>query len=425
MTNKNKLLNPINHQGETFQGNWDKVKYYFIKYTKSPPKNNQTKKPLKIFSVSFFVIKDFANSYFQARSVPNQARNEYIQQKISSYYDGLEELIKVTKKTFPDFKFRIYCDYSSIHLVEKFLDNDHVELVYYLFPQFFDAKKMCHHDFFGSLIRYLPLFDFEEQKADLTCILDVDIKFYGLIKMIQYFAKNPKMKILFRYRACNKTLKRVLEQKLKIPANIISSFLIQRDNLPQKIFTDYFNDCLLEKCADYQEYLQQRYETKNFKKYMFEYGVDEYFLNGRYMDYYYNNRIPINLALLLDDSSQGITIWLDKIRESNYQSEKINEFIHFLVKIYGFPTYEEKKTPKLADLFLEDIYNKKENRKSFTPQEKKSILEKIAEIGFGNLEMHSYLFDCLLENLSFTRGNAIVTLTPQKNGEIRRFTKYL
>ena len=97
----------------------------------------------------------------------------------------------------------------------------------------------------------------------------------------------------------------------------------------------------------------------------------------------------------------------------------------FLVKIYGFPTYEEKKTPKLADLFLEDIYNKKENRKSFTPQEKKSILEKIAEIGFGNLEMHSYLFDCLLENLSFTRGNAIVTLTPQKNGEIRRFTKYL
>ena len=341
------------------------------------------------------------------------------------YYDGLKEIIEQTKKSFPYFKLIIYCDYSSIHLAQEFLNHKNVEIVYFYFPQFFDKKNMCHFDFFGSLVRYIPLFDFDEQKADLTCILDIDIKLLTLIKMIHYFLKNPKMKILFRYRACNKTLKHVLEQKLLIPANIISSFIMQRDNLPQKIFTDYLNDCLLEKCTDYQEYLMKRYQVKNTNKFRFEYGVDEYFLNGRYINYYHQKKIPINLALLLDDSSQGISIWLDKIRKSKIQSDSINEFINFLVDIFGYKAYNEKKSPKLADLFVEEIFAKKENRKTFTPDEKKRILEKIAEIGFKNLDMHPYLFDCLLENLTISKGNMVVTLVPQANGTYRRFIKHI
>jgi hypothetical protein len=424
--NSKKFLNPLDNKKYSptiFVGKWENIQYYFVKYT-SPGNKNKSSSD-NIISISFFVNENFSNAYFKTKGIPNSERDKYLKNKVKYYNEGLEDIIKLVKKVFPTFNVRIYCDISSIYLLEKYLTYDNVELYYFYFPQFFNKKTGFHFKFFATLIRYLPLFDFKEHMAKVTCILDVDINFRNLIDLIKHFLKNNRMKLLFRYRPCNKTLYRVSAQELKHPYNIISSFLMQRAELPQNIFIKYLDDCLIQHCEHYQKYLQKRYKKQNVQNLIFDYGVDEYFLNNTYIEYFFDHHIPINLAIITDDSYQGLINWMISLRDENISDNKdINEFLDFLYNVISKNDLKVKTTKNKASYVVEYIYDKNLSKGSFSYNIKKQILDRIGVTGYKKLMMHPYLYDCLLENLDYIpKQTQIITIVPQKDNTVQRYVK--
>ena len=111
------------------------------------------------------------------------------------YREGLLQIIEDAQKEFPDYNVRIYFDQSSMSFVKTLMKFPNVELYYYLFPEFFDEEKKVHYGTFGTLVRYMPLFDFPDHSAKITIIFDTDSNLRGkTVKTIQHFEEKADLK---------------------------------------------------------------------------------------------------------------------------------------------------------------------------------------------------------------------------------------
>jgi len=356
------------------KGKWDDVEYIFYIY-------DAKRKSDKIFSVVFFIIKD--------------------SNKLEIYKKGLIDLIYNVTEKLPEYNIRIYYDVTSANFVKQFLNKFNVELYMYHFPQFFDKENMKHFSHFGTLIRYLPLFNFDEHKVKRTIIFDIDNNLSGNpLKLIKYFNKSDK-KLIYRSRFCYLE-DRIIKINMKKLYPIISSLVCQYDVLPKEIFINFINKCLLNECDRYSKFIMDVHQNKN-KKYT--YGIDEYFMNYDYLNYYIDNNIPFTASYFNYDARKGIVLWLENM-DKNKITNRNKKLIDELYKIYNVKNNEE-----LLKKIKEIGIKKDENIK---------LINIVKKYNYDELNMNKIYYDCILNNIKIM--NKILLITYKND---REYDEYL
>jgi hypothetical protein len=324
---------------------------------------------------------------------------------LNIYIDGLTHIIQ---NILPTFRLRIYYDSSVKEILNKILNNFiNIELYEYRIQLLSDG--IYHKGVIGTFMRFLPLFNLEYHKVDKCIVFDIDNKinnFYNDI--LKYFYDN-EIKIAYRSRFCYLN-KRVLCTKNKYP--LIASFIYQSIQLPLKIFSKFFEKLYIEN------------DVKIIKKInkcgienIYEYGIDEFFLNKYYIKYLKKKNISFILVLYNHiDIISGLKKFL-----KYYCNDKLYLIIkpiiiNFLKLIKIDIDFDNTNILELLDqnkkLFESKLYNK---FKYYNINDLKQYI--LFEINNNNNNKIKLLLDCILNNFNIDVNK--INLAEIKNNTIK------
>ena len=237
---------------------------------------------------------------------------------IKKYFESLKNYVALFRKVFGNsYYLRIYYDksiYSPVHndteinkyinsKLTKFIKNletyEYVQLVEYNCPKF-NYKNVYHLGLYGTMQRFIPMFDFAENKnIDVVMIADVDSHVDTLVQfreMYQYMKDNnhkflygSSCKPLRLYQSTGNILRETNDYWIS------AGRIITTIKFPKEIFID-FQETLLSNNKEIKEYFNRDYEYKkvfptNDIQYIYSYGIDEYFLNYQFRDYLNKKKI--------------------------------------------------------------------------------------------------------------------------------------
>lgn len=392
------------------KGKWGDCQYKFNIF-----KNVGYVKQRNLISVSLFLLIDVDEVYASQKNIPiEQLRSEH-ENKTSCYINGVETILMRSK----EFNVRVYCDSSSIRFVENHLRYKNLEIVYFKFDNFFNIETNRHYGFFGTLIRYIPLFNFPNFNNDWVSvtILDLENNFYNAKKLINYFLreeKNKSVNLLYWSRPCYYLSTRMFAINMS-PKNfsIISSLIIQKKQQDHNLFVNFLNNCLLNKNIEYEDVLV-KYLDINFNKRFFngklEYGVDEYFIN-----YYFLNECYIKTnqsfdVVMYKDVSGGFLEWIKNIRLTIPRIKVKNEeatknFINLIIE-YFFPAntvLPDIEVNELIDWIAERYYKlnfQYSHRKIDQTREVREFYERMKDDKYKELDIYEeYMKGLEIDNL--------------------------
>ena len=234
------------------------------------------------------------------------------------YIDGILKIIEFVEQN-EFYILRIYHDKSIFEnikyteLFNKIKTNKLVELYEYSCSQFIHTKPF-HIGTFGTLLRFLPLF--EKSHYEVIYILDIDDANYGYIKLYVDSLVNSDKKFYF-YNLENYGNKYLGQFNNKFGDAVIANIYVKNYRFDIKIFTNFLDwitksDKLFKQIENLNKYT---YAFKYLSKDIINtYGLDEYFLN-------------INLINILKKNDIG---W---IKENLY-------FDYFIDKLINNVNYE-------------------------------------------------------------------------------------
>ena len=287
---------------EVISGKWRDVNYHFACY-----KNDNFKKQRHLISVSLFFLSEITEIYAKLKCTPLEKMKKDYEKKKQYYLNGLNEICS----NLTDSNLVIFCDKGGegSKIAHQYLKNEKVEVVEYDFPQISD-----NYGFFGTLMRFIPLFDFDyfDNEWSSVCVLDLDNSYLRCLSMINYFKNSGKTNLAFWTRPCYYMAPRMYAIPVQ-PNNysIICSFLIQREPQDSKVLIDFLNDSVL---ADNEEYRKSRFKYLGEEGNNLEYGIDEYFINSRFLQLcYYNKQKPFEV-IMHRDVFGGVLEWLKYMR---------------------------------------------------------------------------------------------------------------
>jgi hypothetical protein len=265
------------------------------------------------------------------------------------YIDGFLKLHKdVIEEKEYNFTIRLFIDnsiYNDKELMKLIEDLERVEIIVYSCDNYLEPKDLNHHKgTFGMFVRFFPLFDFENNDADIVMISDMDDD--GIFKKnMEVLKKVDKKELkelyLFNISVLGKNIKHNFDflYKERVTGYFISPKLIGLKRINYKIIVDYLNniDLYYNKAIKVYEY---KLTSKSGKdkwlngKGKFIYGIDEYFLNSELMYYLINNNLPYGIYIKYD----------------------ISMFIYYFLVNYSF----KKDKIKLLEYIIEFILKKLE-----------------------------------------------------------------
>jgi hypothetical protein len=243
------------------------------------------------------------NEYNVVSTVLFRLRENY--KSMSNYYEKIMKLVDNFHKFFPkSFYLRIYFDTSIIiksgnELIDKEIDEVWIKLLKklkkYKFIQLCRYKHKdyldgnFHHGVFGTIIRFLPLFDLPINKNIKTIIIsDADVNFILMnnLKNGYYYALKNNLNLVFKTSFCKYTFgyhsvtKNFINTWLRIMAGTV---IVNNYKFNTKILNDFFGMIINHK---YDEPLDNfinmtdniMYKNKMPKEKIFKYGFDEFFL---------------------------------------------------------------------------------------------------------------------------------------------------
>ena len=246
------------------------------------------------------------------------------------YVNGIYNMLKYYRNNKPEFKFRIYYDDSVLKKDNKWQDmfnmllqqND-IDLIKYEFKQFKESP-VFHDNVFGMMVRFIPLFNFDKTN-EIIVVSDIDfgsgddviknisssINDNALINKLN--KDNTVMFVLYGYDSY------ISKHRLRID-NLIKNYnLYLRAVSPscyyvykykKEIFLDFL-DCVYNNCSTYQEWISTTFKHINcnttlapkeismcksyitYKKSVFIFGLDEFFLNYYLMGTLARDKIPM------------------------------------------------------------------------------------------------------------------------------------
>lgn len=277
---------------------------------------------------------------------------------MNEYYNKLEKFIKIFKETFVGFYFRIYFDNSIIKHTDNKLINEEIDTIWR--PLLIKLKKLSfvqlcwyeHKDFlksknfhkgvFGTIIRFIPIFDYEfNNNIDIIIISDVDVnhKYLNYTKKSLTYCIDNKLRFFFRTSYCKHSsgyhtvTAKLVNTWLRVMAGTV---IINKFKFPIKIIDLFFNQLYTK---NYDEHLLNFINLKEFSihthktktELIFKYGIDEVF-SMYLLEYIINNKIIFGYVSQKDIDSP-IYFWAKKnnmLKDEN--NPKYKEILKHLLK---------------------------------------------------------------------------------------------
>lgn len=189
-------------------------------------------------------------------------------------YEGDFKKFLGLRSELKGFETRVYVDNTTADIILRITkDIEDVTVIKYDCPDF--HEKNGHAGTFGTIVRFLPLF---ESGLETVWITDIDIQPNFLNKKYLEAIDQHKCDMMIESMICYSEKRAV---KSKIP--IIATRLISKINYPKQLLTNFLNRILDGKMDD----VIQRINDSNTKKpyhALAPYGIDEAFLNGSFYE---------------------------------------------------------------------------------------------------------------------------------------------
>lgn len=317
---------------------------------------------------------------------------------ISMYVNGLTYIIKNFNKILPTFRLRIYHDFSSLEIIKNILKEANIieeliELYEYDIPFFKEEKdKTYHMGTIGSFIRYLPLFDIDDHKVDKCLIHDIDNDFKDYTKNVIKFCDDNKITFSYRSRFCYNHLRITCANDDTLSQfPLISSFVYQTISTPYNILGDFIENLYINNDIVLMQLIK---DCKLIN--MYEYGIDEIFMNSIYLKYFYQNKIKIAPILFNHvNILKGITNYFDHI-ETNTDLEIYWKFVCDFFKLIDINLNNKLQDKNILMKILEDdkVKLKKKINMIFY---NKSLINKVRMFIENKNDIKLYKFNLLLK----------------------------
>jgi hypothetical protein len=253
------------------------------------------KKYKNVLSCSFFTMTDAYRDF-------------------SKYQKDLETLIQYSLD-LPDFELRIYTDLSGIEFTQKVSkDYNHITILQFDCKPF--REKVGHIGTFGTLVRFLPMF---EKNLKTVWITDIDIPKHFLDKNKIQEMKRTNSKVYFSTFVCYD--RKTYARKYTILAGTMIYFM----KFPLKLLTNFLEKYLHNEYESVIKILNNNTWRTPSK---FPYGMDEVFINTSIYDYIQKKHINsyVNKVYMVNkyiNKSRNITKQeVDLLRSSYYDPTK-------------------------------------------------------------------------------------------------------
>lgn len=315
-----------------------------------------------------------------------------VHRNFNEYVDGLFNLYDVVlkEKKF-NFVIRLFLDISiqqDEELFSRLVNKERIEIVIYKCEKYLKKESnKCNTAFFGTLVRYFPMFDFPNNDANIVLISDIDEHYHYNINMnylnsLQlnkisdiYFLLhgdlNKNIKYNFELLYLDHITPYILSSNIinfkRIDHNLIIDYTKNIKKFTQDIFTTY--DYYYSICENKQRWLEL--DDK------FIYGFDELFINRMLVPYLIDNKKPYILRTKWD----------------------VIEFAKSFIKFSN-----NKKQTKLIELIFKYIFDKLNIKTKSNNLE--NYLNKLNEIDLSNSDLINkfvYYFYKVLEYNKFNK----------------------
>jgi hypothetical protein len=223
----------------------------------------------------------------------------------TEYSNGLRKIINFMKNTQKNIVLRVYYDCSIINTKSEYKNEissiwiplfqemhgmNNIQLVRYKFDQLLDTDQKYHNGLFGTIVRLIPMFNFnEDNKCKLVVCVDID-SISGFIKTVygidlvnkwnydiifgtqlcQTLADRHVFTYLDKYSFDYRIMAGIFYSKLKFDKDILKTFL----------------QCMIDNCDIYTNWLTHTLKNNrksrkiaNTSQHKWVYGIDEFFIN--------------------------------------------------------------------------------------------------------------------------------------------------
>lgn len=397
-----KLININKIEGGNNKLLFNNINYNNIKITFEIKNYFKLEKNKLLISCSFYINKNKEMKYIY---------NKYIK--------GLLDLYKWTHKN--NYILRIYYDNSAIEIINKyFINKKDIQLFKYHCDLFYN--KTVHYNTFGTLIRFLPLFNIKQHYHNYTYILDIDnvsnkISLYN--KMIFMSNIINKKSIYYSSKLGYKWGKQFKNMNVKYPilANTIlnKNLVFDKDNILSFMYEHYLDNKNINLLFEYgidEIYLNKNFKTDNYYCFV----LKDKIMHSCFKDYYNILKNNINDIDNIINSYNNININhnnLDVIEEINQKILNILKFNNKINKknlIYVVDIYTKSILFDMVLYYKKNIIctntNKSDKRFNFDIYYNKSLNYKIQQ----DIKVYNYTDENFIKYI--------------KNIECCKFTNY-
>jgi len=240
-----------------------------------------TDKKYNIFCISLFKMKDNYKGF-------------------SKYVNGILEINKYIRKYFPNFIIRLYFDKSVVDdrdfiKLYNILDKNNNQLVLYNCPNYkLDEKH--HLGTFGSIIRYIPYFDFDQNDVNICVISDAEPRRLNKIKQfMQDYSKHINIFInsnalFFRRRIICSEFP-IARYLYNLEDYTYGFYNASKIKLPLYLIQNFFTKEIFDIKYSHPEIYKKIIPFKKNNDKLFFYGIDEYFLSTKIKPFLDKNKI--------------------------------------------------------------------------------------------------------------------------------------
>ena len=339
-------------------GNLSNEKHYNSDYLK-----NKICKFVPLYDFNIKIKKNIISACFF------KMRKGY--KKLIEYFEGISILNNFIIKNIKDFTLRLFIDmsvYNDKNIMNMLNSLKNIELVVYCCNRFV-RDDIYHLGTFGTLIRFMPLFNFANNDTKMVIISDIDVKFENINNMYYHYNTIKKH---YSYKDINKLylygfglFNKIYNNKYvipymqascvlginKIPGQVIENFLINMDI--SHITYTLFNISKEDKLTKCDEYIC--------------YGVDEYFLNNTMIEYLFKNKfstlflVKYNIMTPIYNHliNNKYLSYIKFLTKDIYINEDINKHIEFVNNIFynnDIITQSDKQI-NINTLFIKRYYD--------------------------------------------------------------------
>lgn len=270
------------------------------------------------------------------------------------YMNGLELGVTYFGQKLPEIKFMLFIDETIANdsiLFDRIKKMNNGKLIVILFhcPKFLnqiDSKNSGHIELFGTMIRFLPFFDYDGNRTRNVICIDSDVVVEDMDQLIFNYNIFQKSKSKYHYDT-NMFYEILAKWSLVDDYTILAGRHMCKYKFPLHLLTDYIDCVKNTNCQD----MTSIKSFMNFEKYhTFPYGIDEYFLNHILLPYMKNQKINYSTSIRYSITaplyylSRQNTIPIDSV-EGIYLCRKMNHVMNMHEKYnYKKVIYEFDKT---------------------------------------------------------------------------------